>query len=171
MLLEASPPDCAIQQAFDFGNLSDRERREPEQAFRQESVTHILDAVAGRAGNRPIVFDRKHALTRLGGLDSLLLEVIQVMQVETPKLHAQIGATFARREAVELRRAAHTLKGTASIVGAGDLCARLGRIEELAGANNFDQVAEELPEIDRQFNELQRCLNDELLKSSQNSSD
>ena len=85
------------------------------------------------------------------------------MQTECPKVHAQIVMAFARCEAIELKRAAHTLRGSASIVGASDLVARLRRVEDFAAESNFDAVAVELPEINRQFNALQCCLDDELM--------
>lgn len=165
MLLQSPPPDLTIHQAFDFGSHLDRHAlagRAPDKTLRHDGVAEILDSVREMAEVRPVVFDRHQALARLGGLEDLLVEVMQVMQTESPKIHAQLDTALARRESVELQRAAHTLKGSASIVGAGDLVERLRRVEVLAGASNFDAVADELPEIDRQFNALQRCLDEEL---------
>ena len=166
MLLKSPPPDLTIHQAFDFGSHLDRHalaRCVPDKTLRHDGVAEILDSVAEMAEVRQVVFDRQQALARLGGLEDLLVEVMQVMQTESPKVHAQLDTSLARREAVELQRAAHTLKGSASIVGAGDLVARLHRVEVLAGAGQFDAVAVELPEIDRQFHALLCCLAEELM--------
>ena len=166
MLLQSPPPDLTIHQAFDFGSHLDRQAlagRAPDKTMRHEFVAEILESVAEMAEVRPVVFNRQQALARLGGLEDLLIEVIQVMQTESPKVHAQIVMAFARGEAIELKRAAHTLKGSASIVGASDLVARLHRVEDFAAASNFDAVAVELPEINRQFNALKCCLDDELM--------
>ena len=166
MLLQSPPPDLTIHQEFDFSSHLDLQalaRREPGKTMRQECLAEILDSVAEMAEVRPIVFDRQQALARLGGLEDLLIEVLQVMQAESPKVHAQLDTALAHREAVELKRAAHTLRGSVSIVGASDLAARLRRVEDFAAASNFDAVADELPEINRQFNALQCCLDDELL--------
>lgn len=165
MLLQSIPPDFAIPPAIDFGRPQDRqppEGRVRDNTTHHGSVAELLDSVAEMAEVRPVVFDRQQALTRLGGLEDLLIEVMQVMQTECPTVHAQIHTALARREAIELKRAAHTLRGSVCIVGASDLATRLRRVEDLAAANNFDAVADELPEINRQFNALQRCLNDEL---------
>ena len=110
----------------------------------------------------PVVFDRKHALARLGGLDDILQEVFQVMAVETPLMHAAIGAALTRRDAIELKRAAHTLKGSASIVGAKELTRRLKCVEEHAQAENFEAATTELDEIDQQFARLVSQLGREL---------
>ena len=166
MLLQSLPPDLTIHQAFDFGSHLDRQAltsRVPDKTMRQEFVAEILNSVAEMAEVRPIVFDRKQALARLGGLEDLLIEVMQVMQTECPKVHAQIVMAVARCEAIELKRAAHTLRGSVSIVGANDLAMRLRRVEDFAAAGNFDAVVDELPEINRQFNALQCCLDDELM--------
>lgn len=133
-----------------------------DKSTRQGFATDLLDSFADMAEVRPVVFDRKQALARLGGLEDLLLEVLHVMQAESPVFHAQIATAFARRDAIELKRAAHTLRGSVSLMGANDLASRLRRVEDLAAANDFGAVADELPEINRQYNALQRCLDDEL---------
>ncbi|MEK6262803.1 MAG: Hpt domain-containing protein [Planctomycetota bacterium] len=166
MLLLSPPPDRTINQAFDFSSHLDQQTlagRPPHRTIHHQTHAEILESVAEMAEVRPVVFDRKQTLARLGGMEDLLMEVLEVMRTESPKLHAQIDAAFARRNATDLKRAAHTLKGSASIVGAWDLVARLRRVEELAAESNLDAVAVELPEIDRQFNALKCCLDDELM--------
>ncbi len=112
----------------------------------------------------PVVFNRGEALTRLGGMEELLLDVLQLMHRESPKVRARISSAFATREATELKRAVHTLKGSVSIVGAADLAKRLMRVEQLAGVGDFESVAIEIPEIDRQLDKLQNRLTTELSK-------
>lgn len=107
---------------------------------------------------RPTVFDRKRALARLGGLEDLLHDVLQLMVAESPKAHAEIGAAFNRRDAIGLKRSAHTLKGSVSLVGADDLVRRLKRVEDCAASGEFTCAADEFAEIDRQFAELQQIL-------------
>ena len=174
MLLQSPPPDLTIHQAFDFASHLDRQALSchapgetvchgPNKTMCHGLVAEILDSVAEMAEVRPVVFNRKQALARLGGLEDLLIEVMQVMQTESPKVHAQIVMAFARGEAIELKRAAHTLRGSVSIMGANDLAMRLRRVEDFAAASNFDAVVDELPEISRQFNALKCCLDEELM--------
>lgn len=165
MLLQSPPPDKTIFQGFDFASELDRsERLGLVSGLHRASLakTVILDAVSQTAIVRPVVFNREQALRRLGGLPDLLVDVMRLIQVESPKVHSQIHRTLAERNAVELKRAAHTLKGTASIVGAVDLMKRLTLVEKLAADLDFDTVACELPEIDRQFADLQACVTTEL---------
>ena len=113
MLLQSPPPDLTIHQAFDFASHLDRQALSchvpgetvchgPNKTMCHGLVAEILDSVAGMAEVRPVVFNRKQALARLGGLEDLLIEVMQVMQTESPKVHAQLVMAFARGEAAPL---------------------------------------------------------------------
>jgi HPt (histidine-containing phosphotransfer) domain-containing protein len=111
---------------------------------------------------RPTVFDKHHALKRLGGLEDVLQDVMKLMLSEGPKVHAEIATSFVRRDSDGLKRSAHTLKGSVSLVGASDMVRRLRWVEECAVKGRFEAAAQEFGEIDRQFAELQQLLNAEL---------
>jgi len=110
----------------------------------------------------PVIFDRQHALARMGGLEDLLRDVMELMLTESSKVHAQIVAAFNRRDLPALQLSAHTLKGSVSLVGASDLVSRLKHVEDCAASGQADVTAEDLAEIDRQFTELQRLMAAEL---------
>lgn len=158
-------PGATIREDMNFrSHLEDAGASSKNSQVRSQSVTttELLDATLGFAGVRPVVFDRQHALSRLGDMEDLLAVVLELIRVECPPMHHQLHASLKQRAPVELKRAAHTLKGSMSLVGAADLCARLKRVEELAGTHDFDNASRELPEIDRQFEELQRRVAAEL---------
>ncbi|TXI82008.1 MAG: Hpt domain-containing protein, partial [Cupriavidus sp.] len=106
----------------------------------------------------PVVFNKQHALARLGGLEDVLRDVMALMTTESPKIHAEIGASFQRGDLVTLKRSAHTLKGSVSLVGAMDLVQRLRRVEDAATAGEIAHLPDEFVEIDRQFEQLQQIL-------------
>ena len=112
--------------------------------------------------SRPTVFDREHARARLGGLDDVLHDVMELMVTESPKVHAEIAAAYGRRDPERLQRAAHMLKGSVSLMGAVDLVHRLKHVEDCATKGEFESAAGEFDEIDRQFAELQQLLAAEL---------
>lgn len=112
--------------------------------------------------SHPVVFNKQHALARVGGLEDVLRDVMTLMTTESPKVHAEIKDSLRRGDLVSLNRSAHTLKGSASLVGATDLVRRLRRIEDSASLGEIDGVSAELLEIDRQFAELQQILAMEL---------
>lgn len=111
---------------------------------------------------QPVVFDKQHALARVGGLEDVLNDVLHLMATETPRVFAEISAAHGRRDLIGLKRSAHTLKGSVSLVGANDLVRRLRRVEDCAALGDLDRAAEEFGEIDRQFQQLQKHLTREL---------
>lgn len=115
-----------------------------------------------RAFEKSVVFDKRVALARVGGLQDVLHDVLELMVTESPKVHAEIGAALNRRDPVGLRRSAHTLMGSVSLLGATDLVDRLRRLERFAAAEEFGSAAVEVDEIDRRFSELQQLLIAEL---------
>lgn len=112
--------------------------------------------------SHPVVFNKQHALARVGGLEDVLRDVMTLMTTESPKIHAEISASFQRGDLVGLKRSAHTLKGSVGLVGATDLVRRLRRIEDSASLGDTVDLPAEFIEIDRQFAELQQILHTEL---------
>lgn len=110
----------------------------------------------------PTVFDRCHALNHLGGMEDVLKDVFVLMITDSPKVHAEIAASCQRGDAVSLKRSAHTLRGSVSLVGANDLVQRLKRVEDFASRGELNSAATEFGEIDRQFAELQTLLRAEV---------
>lgn len=110
----------------------------------------------------PVVFDKKQALARMGGLEDVFRDVMTLLVTESRRIHAEIAVFYARRDPVSLRRAAHTLKGSVSLVGAKDLAGRLKRVEDCASKGDFDSAAKEFDEINRQFTQLQELVNVEM---------
>lgn len=106
----------------------------------------------------PIVFNKQHALNRLGGMEDVLRDVMELMTTESRKVHAEIGDSYRHGDSIRLKRSAHTLKGSMGIIGACDLVQRLKRVEDAAATGDFRIAVVEFDEIDRQFAELQRLL-------------
>ena len=87
-----------------------------------------------------VSFNRYMALDRVGGDEELLREVVQLFLGEYPELLAEIEQAVTKSDALRLERAAHTLKGSLSTIGA-EIAARdalqlevMGRTHQLEGA-------------------------------------
>jgi len=104
-------------------------------------------AAAGRAGTRPAApdqvrdfipqvtappFDEALALQSVGGDRELLGEIIDAFLDECPRLTAELAAAIKSGDAVVARRAAHTLKGALSTLGASEAGSAAQHIETLA---------------------------------------
>ncbi len=77
----------------------------------------------------PNVFDRKAALTRVGGDEELLRELTAVFLADAAGWRNEAHAAAARGDAEALRRAAHTIKGAVSYFGADEAFAAAARVE------------------------------------------
>ncbi|MGR3762242.1 response regulator (plasmid) [Roseobacteraceae bacterium NS-SX3] len=97
--------------------------------------------------------DWQDALSRLGD-ESLLREIAQLFLEQAPKLAADIEAARQNGNAEDLRRAAHTLKGSAAVISARDAAEAALRLENLGR----DRCLQDVPPAQRDLEtELQRC--------------
>jgi signal transduction histidine kinase/CheY-like chemotaxis protein len=109
--------------------------------------------------------DWDSALRRLDGDEALLHELAAMFIVECPKLMAAIDAAHASGGAAELRRAAHTLKGAAEVIGAGGVVTAAQRLADLGREGKLAPVPEArqalAAELDRLRPLLQRAASTE----------
>ena len=84
---------------------------------------HSIEAcIASTNGNRSQAEDelvsRQEALNRVGGNIGTLKELVGIFNEECPRLMDQIRDSIEERDAVKLRKAAHSLKGSVDVFGA-----------------------------------------------------
>ena len=84
-----------------------------------------------------VPFEWESALENVGGDGAMLRELAEIFFVECPKLMEQIREHIASADGPELRRAAHTLKGSAHVFGAEEAADAAHRLEEI-GREGFD---------------------------------
>ena len=120
------------------------------------------DTAATEADPAAGVLDLTHALASLGNSMDTVRDVGGVFRSECPELIDEIERAIDAGDAKALRRAAHTLKGSASLFGASatEACARAleekGRDADLDGAS--DLFGELRRHVDRMLPELERAL-------------
>ena len=84
-----------------------------------------------------VPFEWDAALENVGGDEAMLSELAEMFFAECPKLMQQIREYIAGADGPELRRAAHTLKGSAHVFGAEEVAEAAHRLEEI-GREGFD---------------------------------
>ena len=77
-------------------------------------------------------FHWEMALERVGGREEMLRDLAEMFFTECPKLMQQIREHIDGEDSAGLRRAAHTLKGSAHIFGADGVAVAAGKLEEIA---------------------------------------
>ncbi|MAT68559.1 MAG: hybrid sensor histidine kinase/response regulator [Planctomycetaceae bacterium] len=75
------------------------------------------------------VWDAEQALENVGGSEDLLAEMVELFAEECPKQMADIEAAYATGDADQVMRAAHTLKSSAALLGAGPAASAAKKIE------------------------------------------
>lgn len=104
------------------------------------------------------LFDRDTALSNAGDSEELLNELIDLFHQECPTLIDQIRTAIEKRDAVVLHRAAHTLKGSANILGAKATAEVALEIEQFGRDGDFDNAAERLPVLEECVQQLQAAM-------------
>ena len=102
------------------------------------------DAEAGLLAPVDVPFEWDAALENVGGDEAMLRELAEMFFTECPKLMQQIREHIAGADGPELRRAAHTLKGSAHVFGASASAEAAHRLEEIGREEAFADAEEAL---------------------------
>jgi HPt (histidine-containing phosphotransfer) domain-containing protein len=105
--------------------------------------------------SRDPIFDLGAALSRVGGDEDLLKELIAVFVEEYPGWIADLRLAVAALDGPWVRRAAHTIKGAVDNCGAGSAYDAAFRLERMAGEGRLIGAEEAVKALD---DEIQRLL-------------
>ncbi|WDZ81632.1 response regulator (plasmid) [Ensifer adhaerens] len=102
--------------------------------------------------------DWNGALRNLDGDEALLRELVAMFLAEYPQLMATIDAAHASGDTKELRRAAHTLKGSAEVIGAGQVGIAAQRLADLGREGELGPFPEARQALSAALGRLQPVL-------------
>ncbi len=107
------------------------------------------------------VFDREAMLAELGGDEDLLVELVDTMKSEAPKLLREVQLAVEAADPALVARAAHTLKGAISNFGAQAAAEAAFQLEQMGRAGQLSGVVSALAtleaEVDGLIRELERA--------------
>ena len=113
------------------------------------------------------LLDWKEALRATDGDHELLRVVLDELLKEWPRLLAELNASAASGDAVTLRRAAHTIRGSLRLFGLTTAAQLAGQVETLARLDKVIEATQLLPELRTQagivLEEVQRRLGSQSL--------
>lgn len=96
------------------------------------------------------------------GDDAFLREIIGIFLQDTPQRIADLRSSLAAGDVTTFSRAAHSLKGSASNLGANRLSKAAAQLEQQSRQDGLGNVAEQIPVIESEFatarEELERLL-------------
>ena len=88
------------------------------------------------------IYDRERALEKLGGDLELLQEVEQVFASDCPQMMLKMKVALENKEAINLQRLAHTMKGSVSPFCAEQAYQSALRLEEIAKSGDLSQASQ-----------------------------
>jgi two-component system, sensor histidine kinase and response regulator len=103
-------------------------------------------------------WERAEALERVGGDEELLRELCQIFLGEYPKLLANLREAITMRDAEGVQRAAHSLKGEVSYLGAAIATETAKRLEDMGRARDLTHAFEELASLEKALNSLRSAI-------------
>jgi two-component system, sensor histidine kinase and response regulator len=101
---------------------------------------------------------QREALDRLGGDQELLHELCQIFLEESPNLLQKLREAVAVGDPDAVGRAAHSLKGELSYLGAADASQIANRLEEMGRVKKLSHAAETLAALETEVESLRLCL-------------
>jgi HPt (histidine-containing phosphotransfer) domain-containing protein len=105
----------------------------------------------GDIGDTTSIFDRDGFLERIGGNETFLRKLI-LSYIDSSTEHlAALGAAVGRADAAAIRRHAHSIKGAAANIGAGQLNELSAAIEAAAQAGDLAGMASHVAALERAF--------------------
>ena len=104
------------------------------------------------------VYDRAEALARTGGSEDGLRELATILADHAPKLLDEARLALAAGDAAELRRAAHTVKGSAALFAAEPTVQAALELETLARENRLSEAEPAVKRLDRELRRLLEAL-------------
>ena len=105
-------------------------------------------------------WNRIEALERIGGDQQLLRDLCQIFLDESPKLVAKLRHALAAGDCDGLMRAAHSLKGESSYLGAGRTSQAARQLEEMGRNQDLVHASHTLAELEREISSLHDELKD-----------
>ena len=108
-----------------------------------ELLAGLPDDVPAPAPSPTVAFDRAMAMECVGDDEGLLREILGLFLDDCPRLLGELDAAIRSGDAPALRRAAHTIKGTAGHFGAAGVVAAALRLEAAGHAGSCAGAADD----------------------------
>ena len=125
----------------------------PREAVRSEAAPVVTADAAPEAG-----FDFSAALNYVGGDRALLDELLGIFVEDAPLRMEAIRRALAGREAADLTREAHTIKGALKVIGAATAAGLAQGLEALGRDGNMGEADKLAAALEREIDRLMQSL-------------
>jgi CheY-like chemotaxis protein len=107
-----------------------------------------------KPGDEAASWNKAEALGRIGGDEELLEELCQIFLEESPKLLQKLRQALASGDSDGVMRAAHSLKGESSYLGASGTSQAARQLEEMGRSKDLSRAADIVVVLEREVARL-----------------
>ena len=104
------------------------------------------------------ILDIKDVLERVQDDWELLMELLDIFSEDYTEKREVLNELIQEKNFEEVRNIAHSIKGAAGNISAKSIHATCEKIEKLAEGDDLTTVKGLLPQLDKQFVDLQGCI-------------
>ncbi len=104
------------------------------------------------------LFSIEEAMKRIPGGLKVVGEMAGLLLAESEKLMRQLREAVANGDFATVRRAAHTMRGSAGVFAAQYVEAAAQRLEEMGRNANLDQAADACVDLERELTRLREAM-------------
>jgi two-component system, sensor histidine kinase and response regulator len=119
-----------------------------------EALARLLPAGAVPLPSERVTWDPSKALERLGGDEGLLKQILAIFLEEYPKHVEKLETAVSSKDAPQLERTAHSLKGELSYMGATEVSQLARRLEEMGKNRELGSAEEALAALERELSDF-----------------
>jgi len=105
---------------------------------------------AGRTSSEAAPWNKTEALNRIGGDEELLQELCQIFLDESPKLLQKLRQAVTDGDSEGVMRAAHSLKGESSYLGASATSQAARQLEEMGRSKDLSRAGDTVAVLERE---------------------
>ena len=118
----------------------------------EQTLSGLASAPPSKAKSAAEVasWNRAEALDRIGGDEELLQDLCQIFLEESPKLLQKLRQAVASGDCDGVMRAAHSLKGESSYLGAGGTSQAARRLEEMGRSQDLSHASDTFAVLERE---------------------
>ena len=106
------------------------------------------------------IIDLNEFLDRVQGDKELLVELFDIFIQDFQDKRNVLKEAVVKKDFEQIKSVAHSLKGASGNISAKPLRATFLQLEEMIKTNQWKDAEQILTNMDRQFSDLQKCINE-----------
>ncbi len=125
-----------------------------------EVTESFSDSIAAPPSEADKTWERDVALARVGDDETLLADLAKIFCEQSPRLLAAVQQAIAKKDVVDLKRAAHSLRSAIATFSAHEATSIAAKLEEFTSSDGFEVPSELYRSLEFNVTILQKALDE-----------